>query len=147
MQVILTEDVANLGRAGDLVRVKPGYARNYLVPRGLALHASSGNVALVEHKRRAVVRERERLQAEHRRLAEALEQTAVTVARRVGPEDRLFGAVTAKDVAEALMAQNIQLDRKLIQLGEPIRTTGTHEVVVRFDADTSVVLRVNVVGI
>jgi large subunit ribosomal protein L9 len=147
LSVILTKDVENVGRAGELVEVKPGYGRNYLIPRGLALIATRGNVAQMEHHRRAIAAEQERIKAEHAKIAKNLETTAVSIARKTGKDEKLFGSVTARDISEALAAQNIDLDRRLIRLDEPIRATGTFEVPVRFSADVEVKLKVNVVGV
>lgn len=147
MSVILTQDVDALGRAGDVVKVRPGYGRNYLLPRGLALLATRDNLAQQEHHRRAIAREQERIRADHRRIAEQLAQISVAIARKAGKDDKLFGSVTGRDIVEALAAQNVELDRRLIQLDEPIRAAGTYEVAVRFSADISVALKVNVVGI
>jgi large subunit ribosomal protein L9 len=147
MSMILTQDVENLGRAGDLVRVKPGYGRNYLLPRKLALLATRSNIAQQEHYRRSIAREQERIRAQHQKMADALKETSVSIARKVGQDQKLFGSVSARDIVSALEAQNIQLDRKLIRLDEPIRATGIFEVPVRFSADIQVSLKVNVVGI
>ncbi|MCB9566130.1 MAG: 50S ribosomal protein L9 [Myxococcales bacterium] len=147
IEIILTKDVDNLGRAGDVVKVRPGYGRNYLFPRGLALAATRGNMAEVEHRKRVIARERARIEAEHKQMAKVLETVSVAVARKKGDADRIFGSVTSKDIAEALAAQNISIDRKLIQLPDPLRAVGTHEVPVRFSADITVALKVNVIGI
>jgi large subunit ribosomal protein L9 len=147
LEIILTKDVDNLGRAGEVVRVRPGYGRNYLLPRGLAVVATRGNVAQLEHQRRAIAREQARIRAEHEGQARRLEKASVSIPRQVGQDEKLFGAVTAKDIVEALAAQNIEIDRKLIRLAEPIKQVGTHEVAVRFSADLVVSLKVNVVGI
>lgn len=147
MDVILTKDVDNLGVAGEIVRVKPGYGRNYLIPRGMALLATRGNMAQHEHHRRSIQREQEKIKAEHVKLAERLKGTSVSIARKAGKDEKLFGSVGVRDIAEALEAQHIEVDRKLIQLPEPIRAVGPHEVEVRFSADVSVTLKVTVVGI
>jgi len=147
IEVILTKDVDNLGRAGEVVKVRSGYGRNYLFPRGLALSATRGNIAEVEHRRRVIARERARIEAENRKMADLLKGVSVAVARKKGEADKIFGSVTSKDIAEALAAQNINLDRKLIQLPDPLRSIGAFEVPVRFSADISAVLKVNVVGI
>ena len=147
MEVILTVDVENLGRAGDVVRVKPGYGRNYLLPKGLALVATKGNMAQVEHHKRAIAAEQARRRAEEERQAGQLQNAEVSVPRKVGQDGKLFGSVTSKDIAEALAAQNIGIDRKLIQLPDPIRSIGTHPVVVRFSADVQVTISVTVIGI
>jgi large subunit ribosomal protein L9 len=147
MQIILTKDVDNLGRAGTIVKVRPGFARNFLIPRGMALVATHGNLALVEHHKRAIAREHARLRAEAEATAGRLTGVSVSVARKAGQDNKLFGSVTAKDIVEALAAQNIVLDRRLLQLDEPLRTTGTFEVRVRLTADIGVDLKVVVVGV
>jgi large subunit ribosomal protein L9 len=147
LSVILTKDVENVGRAGELVTVRPGYGRNFLIPRGLALLATRGNVAQMEHHRRSIAAEQERIKAEHAKMAKSLEATTVSIARKMGKDEKLFGSVSARDISEALAAQNIDLDRRLIRLDEPLRSTGTFEVPVRFSADVEVNLKVNVIGV
>lgn len=147
MNVILTQDVDKLGRAGEIVNVKPGYGRNYLLPRGFALLATRGNVAQLEHHRRSIARDQEKIRAAHEQMAKSLEGTSVSIARKAGKDDKLFGSVGPRDIVEALAAQNIELDRKLVQLSEPLRSAGTFEVQVRFSADVGVVLKVNVIGL
>lgn len=147
IQVILTKDVDNLGRAGEVVSVRPGYGRNMLFPRGLALAATRGNIAEVEHRKRVIARERAKVEEEHKKMAIHLATVSVSVARKAGEGGRIFGSVTSKDVSEALGAQNIVIDRKLIQLPDPIREVGLHEVEIRFSRDIKVSLKVNVIGI
>jgi large subunit ribosomal protein L9 len=147
LEVILTTDVEKLGNAGDLVRVKPGYGRNYLLPRGLALLATRGNVAQLEHHRRAIAAEQAKIRQDHEAKAKALESAAVSIPRKVGEDDKLFGSVTNKDIADALAAQNIELDRKLIRLAAPIKSVGSHQVTVRFSAEVTVELQVDVIKI
>jgi len=147
MSIILTQDVDKLGRAGEIVSVKPGYGRNFLLPRGFGLLATRGNVAQLEHHRRAIAREQEKIREQHKALAKQLEGTKVSIARKAGKDEKLFGSVSNKDIVEALAAQNIVLDRKVVHLSEPIKATGSHDVEVRFSADVSVTLNVNVVGI
>jgi large subunit ribosomal protein L9 len=147
LEVILTKDVDSLGRAGELVKVRPGYGRNYLLPRGLALVATRGNIAQLEHHKRAIAKEQEKIHAEQRKTAQALKGTAVSIARKAGPDNKLFGSVTARDIVEALAAQKIDLDRKLLQLKDPIKEVGEAEVMVRLSADIQVALKVTVVGI
>ena len=147
LSVILTKDVDNLGRAGEIVKVKPGYGRNYLLPRGLALVATRGNLAQLEHRRREIEREQARIRKEHEKVAEALKATSVSIARKVGKDEKLFGSVSSRDIAEALAQQNIEIDRRIIQLKDPIREAGSTEVKVRFSADVEVELKVTVVGI
>ncbi|MEX1367929.1 MAG: 50S ribosomal protein L9 [Nannocystaceae bacterium] len=147
INVILKQDVDNLGRAGEIVEVRPGYGRNYLIPRGLALLATRGNVAQHEHYKRAIEAERAKLHAEQRKTADVLKATSVSIARKVGKDNKLFGSVGPRDIVEALAMQNIDLDRRLIRLDDAIRETGTFEVPVRFSMDLEVPLKVNVVGI
>jgi large subunit ribosomal protein L9 len=147
LSVILTKDVDDLGRAGEIVRVKPGYGRNFLLPRGLALVATRGNVAQLEHHRRAIARDQEKIRAEYQKMADALKGTSVAIARKAGKDDKLFGSVGSKDIVEALAQQNFELDRKLVQLPEPIKAAGSYEVPVRFSADITVLLKVKVIGL
>jgi large subunit ribosomal protein L9 len=147
MSIILTHDVDKLGRAGEIVSVKPGYGRNYLLPRGLGLLATRGNVAQLEHHRRAIAREQSKIREQHEGLAKQISGIKVSIARKAGKDEKLFGSVTNKDIVEALSAQNIDLDRKVVQLPEPIKATGEHTVQVRFSADVTATLTVNVVGI
>jgi large subunit ribosomal protein L9 len=147
LEVILTKDVENLGRAGEVVRVKPGYGRNYLMPRGLALVATRGNMALLEHHKRAIEREQERIRSDQQKVADKLRGTAVSIARKAGKDNKLFGSVTTRDIVDALAMQKIVIDRKLIKLDEPIRDVGETEVMIRFSHDVQVPLKVTVVGI
>jgi large subunit ribosomal protein L9 len=147
MEVILKKDVVKLGRAGEVVLVRPGYGRNYLIPRGLALLATRGNIAEHEHHRRAIQREQEQVRAEYQQLANRLQGIAVSIARKVGKDGKLFGSVGVRDIAEALTAQNVEIDKRLIELAEPIRAVGVFEVPVRFTADIAASLKVTVVGI
>lgn len=147
MQIILTKDVDNLGRAGELVRVRPGYGRNYLLPRGLALLATAANIRQLEHHRREIAAAQAKLRAAHEAQAAQLEEAVVSIPRKIGAEDKMFGSVSTKDIAEALAAQNVVIDRKLIKLSEPIRTVGEHDVEVRFSADVAVTIKVQIIGV
>lgn len=147
MDVILTKDVEKLGTAGEIVKVKPGYGRNFLLPRGLALVATRGNIAEHEHHRRAIAREQERIRGEHKALADKLKGTSVSIARKVGKEDKLFGSVGVRDIVEALEIQKVSIDKRLVHLPEPIRSVGAYEVLVRFAPDIEAVIKVNVIGI
>ncbi len=147
ISIILKQDVDNLGRAGEIVKVKPGYGRNFLIPRGMALMATRGNVKQHEHHRRAIEAEQARLHAEQQKVADLVKGTSVSIARKAGKDDKLFGSVSSRDIVEALAMQNIEIDRRLVQLSDPIRETGTFEVIVRFSMDIQVPLKVNVVGI
>ena len=147
LEIILRKDVENLGAAGELVSVRPGYGRNYLIPRGLALAATRGNIAQLEHQKRIIAAEQARVRAEHAKMAEALKGVSVAIARKKGGDGKLFGSVSTKDIAEALAMQNINIDRKLIKLDDPFKAVGSYEVPVKFSSDVSVDIRVNVVGV
>jgi len=126
MEVILREDVANLGTVGDIVKVKPGYARNYLLPRNLAVIADRSNLGVLEHQKRVVgaKRDRDRKQAES--LAQRLTSMRVTIKARAGEEGKLFGSVTNQDIEKALADQGFTVERRRIRLDEPIKTLGEH---------------------
>ena len=145
MKVILRSDVADLGSAGDLVNVKDGYARNYLVPRNLAVTASKATVRALDHERRQIaLREKKRL-AELEKLAQKIRSASVTIAREVGEADKLFGSVTSMDVHRALEAEGIAIDRRSIQLDEPIKAIGVYDVPVKLHRQVEAKLKVWVV--
>lgn len=145
IHVVLQGDVQNLGKSGDLVRVRPGYARNFLIPRGLAAPATAGNVARVEElKRQALARTAKEL-AQAQELAKKLESVSVKISRPVGEENKMYGSVTSKDIEEAFKALGFELDRKKIQLGDPIKALGPAEVPVKLHRDIVANLRVEVV--
>ena len=145
IHVVLQQDVQNLGKSGDLVRVRPGYARNFLIPRGLAMPATAGNVARIEDLRqRARARAaKELVQAQE--TAKKLESLSVKIARAVGEENKMYGSVTSKDVEEAFAAIGVEIDRKKISLAEPIKTLGLSEVPIKLHHDVTAKLRVEVV--
>ena len=144
MKLILREAVANLGRAGEVVNVKPGYARNYLLPRGLAYMASAANLRRIEEEeaRREERDRREYLEANRR--AARLEDLTISVSARAGEEGQLFGSVTVKDICEKVEASGIdfELDRRDVHLSEPIKAVGEHRVPVRFRSGVEVDLLV-----
>ena len=143
MKVILTQDVKGLGKAGQLVEVADGYGRNYLVPRGLAVAATGGNVKALEHQQEQVRRRLEKERAQAESLAAKLQGASVVVRARAGEAGRLFGAVTAATVAEALEQQlGAQVDRRRIELPGPIKTLGTHPVTLRLAPGISVEVQV-----
>ena len=131
MKLILREDVENLGKGGDLVDVKPGFGRNFLLPRGLAVVANPKNVRELEHQKAVASAKAAKLKASAQAVAKRLSETPVVLKRKVGEQDKLFGSVTALDIAEALAARGLQLDRRAIDLAEPIKTTGDFEVPVK----------------
>src|SRR5688572_1325725 len=110
LELILRSDVPGLGRAGEVVKVRPGYGRNYLIPRGFALAATRGNMAQLEHQKRLIAAEQARVLAEHKAMAQKLKGVSVSIARKKGAEGKLFGSVSTKDISEALANQNITID-------------------------------------
>ena len=145
MKVILTKDMDNLGKAGTLVEVKPGYGRNYLIPRDMAMLATAKNVRQLEHDRAGILAKAAKLRASMTAQANKLNHVEVKLARKVGEQDKLFGSVTSKDVHEAITAAGYQLDRRQIHLPEPLRTIGTHEVEVKLHSDVSAKVKVTIV--
>ena len=135
MKLILREDVENLGRGGDVVDVKPGYGRNFLLPRGLAVTANPKNLREIDHQKAVATAKAVKLKASAQAIAKRLSETPVTLKRKVGDQNKLFGSVTALDIAEALAARGLQLDRRSIELAEPIKTLGDFEVSVKLHHD------------
>ena len=145
MEVILREDVKSLGKAGDLVRVKPGYGRNYLLPSGLAYEATEGNKKRIAAETRARSTRAEAERTEAQAQAARLGAVELTITGKAGEEGKLFGSVTASDIAEALAAKGFEVDRRRIELDQPIKTLGRHTVGVRLHADVRAEIRVDVV--
>ncbi|HEX9297435.1 MAG TPA: 50S ribosomal protein L9 [Polyangiaceae bacterium] len=145
IQVILQQDLKNLGKSGELVRVRPGYARNYLIPRSLAMPATVRNVKQLEHQQRLSSARAAKAHAEATALGGKITGVTVTLERKVGEEDRLFGSVTTKDIVAALKEQGIEIDRKRIELRDPIRTAGTFEVTAKLLGDVLAAFKVQVV--
>ncbi len=135
MKLILREDVENLGKGGELVEVKPGYGRNYLLPRGLAVPANPRNVRELEHQKAVAQAKAAKLKASAQAVAKRLSETPVTLKRKVGEQDKLYGSVTALDVAEALAARGLEIDRRSIDLSEPIKTIGDFDVQVKLHSE------------
>ena len=146
IEVILREDIKTLGKAGELVRVKPGYARNYLLPHGLAYEATEGNKKRIaaETKARSFRLQSERAGAE--REAATLSAVQLRLAGKAGEEGKLFGSITAQDIAEELGRQGHTVDRRRIELEHPIKTLGEHTVSVRLHPDVHAEVRVSVVA-
>ena len=146
MKLILREDVYNLGKSGELVTVKDGYARNYLLPRNLGLLANAANVRQLEHEKQVIELRQQKMKGGAVEQAKKLEAVEVKIARKVGEQDKLFGSVTALDIAEALAASGNKLDRRLIHLPEPIRAVGTFEIEIRLHREVSAKIKVEVVA-
>ena len=145
-QVVLQEDVDNLGNSGELVRVRPGYARNYLSPRGLASVATHGNVARIEHDKRIALARADKQRAVAKGQAEQLNGLKVTLAKSVGDEGKLYGSVTAQDIADGLHAQHsVEVDRRKLKLpAEPIKLVGSYEISVKLASDVVATFSVEV---
>jgi large subunit ribosomal protein L9 len=144
IEVILKEHVEHLGQRGEVVKVANGYARNFLFPRKLALAVTDENKRQIERERaRAEARDAEELK-EARALQARLEAAELTIGRRVGENDTLYGSVTSGDIADALAARDLTVDRRRIQLADPLKTLGTHEVPVKLHRDVIATLKVTV---
>jgi large subunit ribosomal protein L9 len=144
MEVILREDVEKLGHRGQIVRVAPGFARNFLLPRRLAVAATESNKKIVEQERQAGLRREAKEIADAQELAKMMSNVKIEIRQKAGENDQLFGSVTAKDIAEALEAQKYTIDRKKIQLEEPIKTLGEHKVAVRLHREVTLEIPVTV---
>lgn len=144
MEVILRDDVANLGAMGEIVKVKPGYARNYLLPRGLAVEASRRNVSALEHEKRLVAVKRERERKSARAFADQLDGLVLEVRARAGEEERLYGSVTNIDIEKLLEVRGFSVDRRRIDLTDPIKRLGTYRISVgiAFDVKATITLKV-----
>ena len=145
MELILKQTVDNLGEEGDIVKVKPGYGRNYLIPKKIAVMATKANVAQLEQERAAIQARKERLRLETETLSKKIAGTTVTISQRVGEEDRLFGSVSSADIAEKLAELGFKVDRKKILLSEPIKTLGETVVGVKIGYQTTADITVQVV--
>lgn len=145
MEVILREDVQHLGHIGDIVKVRPGYARNYLIPRGLATVADRRHLAALEHEKRVVEDKRKRAMSAAEALAKKLTATKITITARAGEEGKLFGSVTNIDIERALADVGVTVERRRIRLDEPIKQVGEHAVVVSLSAGVQGEITVSVV--
>lgn len=146
MQVILREDVEHLGKSGELVTVRPGYGRNYLIPQGLAVLATEKNVARLEHEKRIISARNARLLKDAQTVAEKLGSIEVAIQRKAGEEDKIFGSVTTRDIEEALREKGLPIDRKKIVLADPIRTLGVYTLDVKLTRDVVGKIKVWVVA-
>jgi large subunit ribosomal protein L9 len=145
MEVILREDIEKLGTRGEVVKVADGYARNFLLPKRLAVVANESNKKIVEQERHAHVRREAKLVDEAQDLSKLLTGVSVTIAQKAGEAEQLFGSVTSKDIAEALAVQNFTIDRRKIQLDEPIKQLGEFKVPVKLHKDVTAEITVLVV--
>jgi len=145
MDVILREDIEKLGGRGEIVKVAAGYARNFLLPRRLAVPATEANRKIVEQERQAHLRKEVKVKSEAEDLSKMLTGVSVTIAQKAGENDQLFGSVTAKDVADALAAQNYNIDRRKVHLEEPLKQLGEYKVPVKLHKDVTAEVTVIVV--
>jgi large subunit ribosomal protein L9 len=145
MEIILQEDVANLGAIGEVVKVRDGYGRNYLIPRGLAIEANHRNLRVLEHQKRLTAAKKEKDRQNAQGMSDRIAALSLTIQARAGEEDRLFGSVTNIDIEKALTAQGVMIDRRKIMLAEPIKQLGTYTVPVHLSSDVRGNITVNVV--
>lgn len=146
IRVVLQKEVDNLGTSGDVVRVRPGYARNYLIPRGLAMPATPGNLSRVDDLKAKAQQEAAAVRAESEKLKQRLEAVSIKIARQVGEENKMYGSVTSRDIEEAYAnLHGLKFDRRKLELVDPIRTLGLSEVPLQLHKDVRAVLRVEVV--
>jgi len=146
MDVILIEDVSNLGHIGDLVSVKGGYGRNYLLPQSKAIIASTKNRRQLDHQKRLASFRLAKANAEAKDWASKLSGTSITIARKAGEQDKLFGSVSTHDIAAALSDEGVEIDRRKIELKDPIKTLGVYQVPVRLRGDVKAEVKLWVVA-
>ena len=144
MKVILTKDMDNLGKAGALVEVKPGYGRNYLLPRQLAVAATAKNIRQLDHQKAGILARASKEKQNMTAMAQKLSAIEVRLKRKVGEQNKLFGSVTSKDVHEQLAAQGYQVDRRQVHLPEPLKEVGTHEVEVKLHSEVTAKVKVTI---
>ena len=145
MQIILKEDVHNLGKAGEVVQVRPGYGRNFLIPQGKAAMATARNVAEIEHQKKIIAAKNAKLLKDSQAIADRIAQIEVQIERAVGEEDRLFGSVTSRDIEEALAKKGVTVDHKKLHIGEMIKTIGIHNVEAKLGQGVTATVKVVVV--
>ncbi len=146
MEVILREDVSNLGHRGDVVKVADGYGRNFLLPKNLAMEATPANKAVIEQMKASAVRRSAKEKAEAEQLVTQLNAVSLAFTRRVGENDHLFGSVTSADIAQELASQGFNIDRRKVQLEEPLKSTGEFHVPVKLHREVTAHIAVTVKG-
>ncbi len=144
MQIILQEDIEKLGHRGDVVTVKPGYARNFLLPRKLAIEATSGNMKVLERIRTSLAKKTATELEAAQKQAELLNGVALKFTRKTGENDQMFGSVTSADIAEGLAAQGFKADKRQVQLAEPIKIIGESQVTIKVFRDVTAQININV---
>jgi large subunit ribosomal protein L9 len=146
MEVILKEDIATLGKIGEVVRVRDGYARNYLLPRGLVLEANKRNLKTFEHQKKIVADQKQKITRHAQAVGDQLAGVSLVIPMKVGEEGKLFGSVTTLQIEKVLKAKGLNVDRRKIHLEAPIKVAGNHEVAIRLSADLTVPLKISVVA-
>jgi len=146
MKVILKEDIHGVGKAGQIINVKDGYARNYLLPRGLALIADEKNLKVLEYQKKKFEEQAKKKRQDAESIAERLGDLELTIKAKAGEDQKLFGSITAKDIAEVLQKEGFSVDKKQINISEPIKRVGEHEVEVKLLSNVSAKLKINVVA-
>jgi large subunit ribosomal protein L9 len=141
MKIILTENIPSLGEIGQVVKVAPGYARNYLLPQGLALQATGENVRELEHRKRMLAQKREKVRQQMMSLAEKLNRVTIVLKRKVADEDRLYGSVSSVDITNALEEMGFELPRRSIQQDQPLKQLGEFPVTVRIGSDVEATVK------
>jgi large subunit ribosomal protein L9 len=145
MKVILKEDIPKLGTMGETVQVAPGYGRNYLIPQGKAVLATSKNFKELEHQRQLILRKAELIRKDAESFAEKFRGLTLTLARKVAEEDKIYGSVSVSDISQALKEAGVEIERKLIKLDAPIKSLGEFQVPVKVHADVTAEITVQVV--
>ncbi len=143
LQLILREDIPTLGKSGEIVKVRAGFARNFLIPRGFAVGATEGNVSRIEHEKKLAEKRTQKIKAENKLLSDKLNGLKISIPCAVGDGQKLFGSVTTRDIQEALKAERFDIDRRLIET-DPLKSLGDHAVRIRLDSATSVTIQVSV---
>lgn len=146
MKVILRQNVESLGKAGETIKVADGYARNFLIPKGLAAEANTRNLKVFEHEKKRILQSAEKIQKQAEEMAAKLSLVTCTIARRVGEQEKLFGSVGVKDIEEALVAQGIEIDKRNIILEEPIKSLGEFPIRIKLSAGVSAEIKIAVVA-
>ncbi|MCX8033697.1 MAG: 50S ribosomal protein L9 [Thermodesulfovibrio sp.] len=146
MKVILKEDVPTLGKAGQIINVKDGYARNFLIPRGLAFVADEKNIKLLEYQKKKIEEEAKKKRQDAESVALRLSEIQLTIKAKAGEDHKLFGSVTSKDIAEALEKQGFSIDKKQVNIVEPIKRLGEYEVEVKLHSNIITKIKVNIIA-
>jgi len=145
VKVILTEDITKLGKTGDQIQIKDGYARNCLIPKKMAVPANPQNIKSLEHQKTLLKQKQNRIKRDAEKLAQKIEKNSCTISKPAGEEDKLFGSVTSLDIEESLKAEGIEIDRKRIFLEEPIKTLGIYKIPIKLHPEVTANLNVWVV--